>query len=92
MARAGGSGAGRLLHITGILEIGPPDGTLVDGTLASAELHDLPHELLAASDLMRRFPPFRVPADYVGVLQPDGGCLAAEPAFDASFARAASRR
>jgi sarcosine oxidase len=72
-----------LLHITGILEIGPPDGTLVHGTLASAELHHLPHEVLAASDLVRRFPQFEVPADYVGVLQGDGGWLAVEPAFEA---------
>jgi sarcosine oxidase len=72
-----------LLHITGILEIGPPDGTLVHGTLASAELHHLPHEMLAASDLVRRFPQFQLPADYVGVFQPDGGWLAVEPAFEA---------
>jgi len=28
----------RLLHVTGIAEIGPPSGTLVQGTLASAHL------------------------------------------------------
>src|SRR5262245_34827182 len=39
--------AGRsLLHITGIVEIGPPDGALVPGTLASSRLHGLPHEFL----------------------------------------------
>src|SRR4051794_30744676 len=32
----------RLLHVTGIAEIGPPDGELVQGTLAAARLHDLP--------------------------------------------------
>jgi sarcosine oxidase len=72
-----------LLHVTGILEIGPPDGTLVAGTLASIALHDLGHDLFAAPDLMRRFPAFRVPAHYVGVLQPEGGYLAAEPAIHA---------
>ena len=33
----------RLLHVTGIAEIGPPSGTLVQGTLASARLHELQH-------------------------------------------------
>ena len=76
--------AGRpLLYVTGIAEIGPRDGHVVRGTLASSELHALPHELLTAADLMRRFPAFRVPPDYVGVLQPDGGFLEVEPALEA---------
>jgi sarcosine oxidase len=75
--------AQQLLHITGIAEIGPPDGMLVSGTLAAARIHALPHAVLAAADLMRRFPPFRVPAHYVGVVQPDGGFLRAEPAIRA---------
>src|SRR5229473_3370415 len=66
--------AGRpLLRITGIAEIGPPDGRLVAGTLAAARTHDLPHAVLAAPEFMRRFPAFRIPADCVGVVQPDGG-------------------
>jgi sarcosine oxidase len=81
--------AGRpLLHVTGIAEIGPPDGLLVKGTLASAHLHALPHEILAAPELMRRFPAFRLPPDHVGVVQPDGGFLDAEPAILAHVALA----
>lgn len=71
-----------LLHVTGIAEIGPPNGALVAGTLAAARLHALPHTVLAASDVMRRLP-FRLPADYVGVWQPDGGVLSPEPAIRA---------
>jgi sarcosine oxidase len=71
----------RLLDITGIAEIGPPDGALVTGTLAAAQAHNLPHTVLAASDLMRRFPAFRLPADYVAVVQEDGGLLKPEPAI-----------
>src|SRR5438132_1511612 len=52
----------QLLHITGVAEIGPPDGVLVRGTLAAAQLHALPHEVLAAPELMRRLPAFRLPA------------------------------
>src|SRR3954463_6173791 len=44
-----------LLHITGIAEIGLPTSTLVRGTLAAAKLHDLPHEVLGASELRQRF-------------------------------------
>jgi len=76
--------AGRqLLHVTGIVEIGPPRGVLVAGTLASIARHALPHEILAAPALMQRYPAFRVPPDYVGVVQPEGGFLEAEPAIAA---------
>jgi sarcosine oxidase len=40
---------------------------------------------------MQRFPAFRVPADYVGVLQPDGGFLAAEPAIETMVALAQAK-
>lgn len=76
--------AGRpLLHVTSIAEIGRPDGELVQGTLAAARLHALPHEVLDARALMRRYPPFRLPPDFIGVAQPDGGFLLAEPAVQA---------
>jgi sarcosine oxidase len=70
-----------LLHITGILEIGTASSALVQGTLNAARQHALPHDILDAAALMRRFPAFRVPSDFVAVLQPDGGFLEAEPAL-----------
>ena len=82
--RAIEAAAGRqLLHVTGIAEIGPPDGVLVAGTLASATQHGLAHEVLTAAELMRRFPAFAVPPNFVGVLQPQGGYLEAEPSIAA---------
>jgi sarcosine oxidase len=78
----------RLLHVTGIAEIGPPEGVLVKGTLAAARLHGLRHEVFAAAELMRRFPAFRVPPDHVGVIQPEGGFLDAEPSIAAQIALA----
>ena len=75
--------ARQLLHVTGVLEIGPPEGVLVRGTLASVRLHALRHQVLAAPELMQRFPAFRVPPEHVGVLQPDGGFLEAESSIDA---------
>ena len=70
----------RLLHVTGILEMGPPEGELVAGTLAASRAHGIAHEILDAAALMRRFPAFRVPRDFVGVHQADGGFLDAEDA------------
>jgi sarcosine oxidase len=81
----------QFLHVTGIAEIGPPGGTVVAGTLASSRQHGLPHEVLAAPELMRRFPAFRVPTDYVGVLQPEGGFLAAEASIAAMVALAQAK-
>jgi sarcosine oxidase len=78
----------RLLHITGIAEIGPPDGMVVAGTLLASRTHGLPHEVLKADALMERFPAFRVPSGYVGVVQPDGGYLTPEPAIEAQLALA----
>jgi sarcosine oxidase len=77
-----------LLHVTGIAEIGPPDSTLVRGTLAAAHLHALRHEVLTAAELAQRYPAFRLPADYVAVVQPDGGFLEVEPSIAAQIALA----
>jgi sarcosine oxidase len=78
----------RLLTVTGIVEIGRPGSTLVTGTLAASRLHGLPHEVLDATGAMRRFPAFRLPEDFVGVVQPDGGFVLAEPSVLAHVALA----
>jgi sarcosine oxidase len=72
-----------LLTITGILEIGAPESDLVTGTLHSSRLHGLPHEILDARSLMKRYPAFRLRDDFIGVFQPDGGFVRAEPAVTA---------
>jgi sarcosine oxidase len=77
-----------LLHVTGVAEMGPPDGMLVSSTLAAARQHGLRHEVLSAADLMRRYPAFRLPANFVGVVQPDGGFLAAEHSIEVLLAQA----
>ncbi|GIK83105.1 MAG: N-methyl-L-tryptophan oxidase [Pseudorhodoplanes sp.] len=79
----------RLLTVTGILETGRPDGPLVSGTLASARRHALDHEVLDANAVARRYPAFRLPPDFVGVVQPDAGFLEPEKAIAAQLALAA---
>lgn len=64
-----------LLLMTRGLMIGPPDGEVVSGALASAKAHSLPHELLTATDILRRFPVFRPDEGMVGVLEPRAGVL-----------------
>jgi len=80
-----------LLDITGVLEIGAPGSVLIKGTLQSSRTHALAHEILDADTLMRRFPAFQIPREFVGVFQPDGGYLMAEAAVNAhiDLARAA---
>jgi sarcosine oxidase len=78
----------QLLHVTGIAEIGRLNSAIVQGTLACAHLHALRHEVLAAPELMRRFPAFKVPSDYVAVVQPDGGILEVETSIAAQLALA----
>src|SRR5215813_431574 len=82
------SSAQKLIHITGIVEIGAPDGELITGVLESIREHFLRHELLSAKDLMQRFPAFHIPPHYQAVVQPDGGFLAAEPSIHAMLALA----
>jgi sarcosine oxidase len=77
-----------LMQITGIVEIGAPDSDVVAGTLRASLMHGLAHEVLDARALMRRFPAFRMPADFVGVFQADGGFLRAEQAIHAQLALA----
>ena len=78
----------KLLHIAGIAEMGRPDSDIVAGTLAASRMHGLPHEVLDAGATMRRFPAFRLPQDFVCVVQPDGGFVAAEAAMTTLAAQA----
>src|SRR5690349_13784655 len=74
-------GGEQLLFVTGGLDAGHPEGRVVKGSLKACREHALPHELLTSAELTRRFPGYRLPADYVGVYQPDGGFVASERAI-----------
>ena len=64
-----------LMKITGGLMIGPSDGMVVTGTLRSAREHQLPHEVLAPSEVHTRFPAFQIEPNLVAVLDPRAGYL-----------------
>jgi sarcosine oxidase len=72
-----------LLHITGGLFIGPPDGTLVSGSLRSAQMHGLPHAVLDAAEIRRRFPILRLRDGEVGLFEERAGVLLPERCIEA---------
>ena len=78
-----------LLHVTGVLYVGPPDGSLVGGTLASARQHDIKHELLDAAAIAHRFPGLSDLGRAVGVFEPGAGWLDPEGAITAALGLAA---
>lgn len=78
----------RLYEETGLLEIGPAEGVVVPGVLASAKLHGLDVEQLSASEVMLRYPGFRVPEGMVGVVERHAGFLRVESCVDAHLRQA----
>ncbi|HLI50404.1 MAG TPA: N-methyl-L-tryptophan oxidase, partial [Thermomicrobiaceae bacterium] len=68
----------QLLHITGSIDAGLPDGTVIQGALRACAEHDLPHEVLSAQELAKRFPGYHLPDTMQAVFQPDGGFLMSE--------------
>src|SRR5206468_8133729 len=72
LAQAAGT---ELFRQTGGLMIGAPDSALVRGAKLSADTHGLPHELLSAAELHRRFPALCPADDMQAVLEPRAGVL-----------------
>jgi len=68
----------RLLVVTGGLDVGPADGPLVAGSVRSCHEHGIPHELLSAAAVARRFPGYRLARGMVSVYQADAGFVMAE--------------
>ncbi len=68
--------AGRqLIYTTGSIDSGPE---IFEGALACCRAHGLAHEVLDATEVARRWPAYRLPADTMALFQPDGGVLACE--------------
>jgi len=77
-----------LLVITRGLMIGPPEGELIRGALASATTHKLSYEVLSPSEIRARFPVFRPDESMTGVLEPRAGILFPEASVQAHVAAA----
>ncbi len=84
------SGA-RLFVPTGGLMIGPRDSEIVTGARHSAELHRLPHEILGAADVRRRFPALQPPDDWLAVWEARAGVLFPERCVEAQLRGATAR-
>ena len=79
-----------LLTVTGGLTLGLASSAAVSGALATAREHVLPHEMLDAAEIRRRFPAFVPVDDEVGLFEEVGGLIRPERAIAAqlSLARA----
>jgi len=80
-----------LLHITGGLDVGWPGSEVFEGALRSCLLHDLPHEVLDARELTRRFPAWHPAPNVQAVFQPEAGFLTPERCIEAHVAHALQR-
>jgi sarcosine oxidase len=80
----------RLLIVTGGIDAGIEDSSMIRGSLTSCAMHDLPHKRLDARALSERFPGVRLPGDMVAVYQPDAGFLLPERCVAAHVAAAGS--
>jgi sarcosine oxidase len=80
-----------LLTLTGGLMLGAPNSTVVTGSHRSAKQHDLPHELLEAHDIKRRFPQFQPEADTVALYEKNAGVVRPEESVVAHLEFATQR-
>ncbi len=80
-----------LLHVTGVLYVGPESNGIVAGTLASARQHGINHEVLDTAALARRFPALHNLSAAIGVFEPGAGWLDPEGAVAAALRYAATR-
>lgn len=72
-----------LLQITGAVMLGAPESELIEGSLRSAEMHDLPHERLSTEEVRRRFPALQPSLEQIGVYEPRAGVLRPEACVQA---------
>src|SRR4051794_12477800 len=78
-----------LLTITGGLYLGRPEFRTVSGALESARQHDLPHELLDAAEIRRRFPTLAPEDGEVGLYEAIAGYVRPEASVSAHLQLAA---
>ena len=78
-----------LLKITGGLMLGEATSVVVAGSIRSAREHGIPHEVLDAEAIRRRFPAFRPTPETIALWEHGAGVLRPEGAVRAHLDRAA---
>ncbi len=68
----------RLRHEIGLLQVGPPQSSVVAGVRESARQHRLEVDELNAREIHERFPGFRAEPDGIGLFERRGGYLDVE--------------
>ncbi len=81
----------RILVTTGGAMIGPPEGVLVSGALASARAHGIAHELLEAPAFESRHPGYQLEPGWVALIEERGGLLVPEACIESFHAGARER-
>jgi sarcosine oxidase len=84
------SGA-KLLTITGGLMIGQEGSDTFEGSLRSARQWNLPHEVLSAADIRRRFPPLHAGDEFVALYEEKAGFVHPEDSVWAHIQQAIAR-
>ncbi len=83
------SDSGRdLLVETGNLTIGPPDSPAVAGFMASAQTYDIPHAVLNASEVQKKWPQLVLPDTFVAGLEKAAGIVFPELSIKTFLAEA----
>jgi sarcosine oxidase len=77
----------KLLHRAGMLYMGVPGESFLNGIEESARVHQLQLDILHAWEVRRRFPAFQIPDHYSGLFDPLAGWID----VDASIRGAHSR-
>ena len=67
-----------LMKLTGLLQVGPEDSEVIQGTLASARRFDLSVEKLSQAQIVERFPVFKIDSQHVGLFEEQAGYLRVE--------------
>src|SRR5262245_36834860 len=80
-----------LLAPTGGLMLGRAESFAVAGALATAQAQELPHELLDAAQVRRRFPAFVPDDDEVGLYEEVAGLVRPEAAITTLLTQARTR-
>jgi len=79
-----------LLHLVGMLEVGPPDGELIKGIRHSADVHDLPVEFLSLHETSELFPGLGLTDEFLFAFERDAGYLLVEDCIASFLALATS--